>query len=828
MSRTVLCFAILVCLLGFGITAQAQLFAPPINNPSFEATSLGTGGTGQWADYAEEWIIRNQGDCYLEDGTWEIAAPDGVATLKMWPDAAIWQQIGTWTPNTDYDIGLWIGKGLTTADVQVELWAGGNPDFVPTSGFGTIASTVSATLISSGPLVPTVPTGENEWMSLVLNTGAGFKINDALWLRIVSTGEAAWVDNVTVASVLNPAIAHHPDPASGSADVLRDGVVSWTPGIFAQKHDVYFGTNLNNVANASRTNPLGVLTVEDHNASTLEVGRLEFGQTYFWRVDEVNGAPDKTIHKGRIWSFEAEPYSIQVPGSSIGVTASSASNEYSIPERTIDGSGLDANDMHSISGDDMWFTSDVELDPWIQYEFASVQKLDTLKVWNSNSSAESAIGWGVKDVEIAYSVDGVTWDVLPDADQLSRAPGARTYDQPDEIMFGGVAAKFVRLNIASNWGGLLMSYGLSEVQFYVIPTQARTPVPASDSVDVLPDAIVQWRAGREAAEHVVYVSPDSDAVADGTAPSVTSTTNSLDLASLDLQLGQAYYWRVDEVNHAEVTTTWTGEPWTFSTRENLIVDDFESYNGLPVEQEGSHRVYVTWADGYAADPATNGSTMGYLDAPFLDSNDVHGGTYSVPLFYNNTTASLSEVSANTQDLSLGGNWSMGSPEALVLWLRGNADNDPATDQLYVKVGNAKVTYEGDISLAQWRQWSINLSAFDVDLDNVLTMTVGLERLGATGGRGVVLLDDIMLYGVAPVTLTQPDPEDNLTVNPSLESPDWESAGTGQWADNVDDWIINVQGNAYLEDGTWEIVAPDGVATLKMWHGGALWQQIGNV
>jgi hypothetical protein len=36
-------------------------------------------------------------------------------------------------------------------------------------------------------------------MGLSLNTGAGFGPEDALWIRIESTGEAAWVDNVMVA-----------------------------------------------------------------------------------------------------------------------------------------------------------------------------------------------------------------------------------------------------------------------------------------------------------------------------------------------------------------------------------------------------------------------------------------------------------------------------------------------------------------------------------------------------------------------------------------------------------------------------------------------------
>jgi hypothetical protein len=87
---------------------------------------------------------------------------------------------------------------------------------------------------------------------------------------------------------------------------------------------------------------------------------------------------------------------------------------------------------------------------------------------------------------------------------------------------------------------------------------------------------------------------------------------------------------------------------------------------------------------------------------------------------------------------------------------------------------------------------------------------------------------LTLYGLQDVTIEYSTLGESLTVNPSLESPDFGPGGTGQWADNVDNWIINSQGSSYLEDGSWEIVAPDGVATLKMWNGAAIWQQIGNV
>ncbi|NQV36185.1 MAG: hypothetical protein HQ515_26065, partial [Phycisphaeraceae bacterium] len=160
-------------------------------------------------------------------------------------------------------------------------------------------------------------------------------------------------------------------------------------------------------------------------------------------------------------------------------------------------------------------------------------KLDVMTVWNSNGSAELAIGWGIKDVVIETSVDGVQWDAL-DAIQFSRAPGLPTYNTYDEISLGGVAAKYVRLDIQSNWGGILMSYGLSEVQFSMIPVRARTPEPASGAADILPDSVVSWRAGREATQHTVTLGTDPNALT----LSDSSSANSLDLASLGLQLGQ--------------------------------------------------------------------------------------------------------------------------------------------------------------------------------------------------------------------------------------------------------------------------------------------------
>ncbi|NQV33961.1 MAG: LamG domain-containing protein, partial [Phycisphaeraceae bacterium] len=183
-------------------------------------------------------------------------------------------------------------------------------------------------------------------------------------------------------------LASGPTPEDAKIDVLRDVILSWTPGELAAKHDLYLGTVFTDVNEASAANDLGVLVSQGQADTSYDAGILEFGQTYYWRVDEVNSAPDNTVFKGDVWIFTAEPYSIQIPGDTIAVTASSSSNEFSMAIKAIDGSGLGADDTHAISPEAMWFTGTVDLDPWIQFEFDAVQQLDTMKVWNSNGAAE--------------------------------------------------------------------------------------------------------------------------------------------------------------------------------------------------------------------------------------------------------------------------------------------------------------------------------------------------------------------------------------------------------------------------------------------------------
>ncbi|NQV34944.1 MAG: discoidin domain-containing protein, partial [Phycisphaeraceae bacterium] len=507
----------------------------------------------------------------------------------------------------------------------------------------------------------------------------------------------------------------NPSPASGATDVLRDGMLSWAAGEFAAKHDVYFGDSFDDVNEAT------VPTAAGLDVTSFDPGRLEFGQTYYWRVDEVNGTPDKTVYRGGTWSFEAEPYSILIPGSTIVATASSSSNELSTPETTSNGAGLEDNNVHVITAETMWFSESPDPEPWIQYEFDSVKQLDAMRVWNSNSGAEKTIGWGVKDVQIEYSVDGVTWEILAGVNQFSRAPGSPTYNQYDEISFNGAAAKIVRFNIQSNWGGVLPSYSLSEVQFSMIPATARSPLPASEAANIQPDAIVTWRAGRAAGQHTVYVSADQDEVADGLAPSATSSTNSIALSTFDLDLGQTYYWRVDEVNEAEAVSVWAGSVWSLSIADSLTVEDFESYSNV-----SPNRPFQVWVDGFGysedeffpAGYGGNGTGAGighdiwslssaHYDGDIMETGKtIAGSSQSMPFYYSNSGGVASETQ---RTFAIPQDWTLGGAQTLSIAFSGQTGN---TGSLYVKINNTKVTYQLDsanIAIGAWQVWNIDLT-----------------------------------------------------------------------------------------------------------------------
>jgi len=306
------------------------------------------------------------------------------------------------------------------------------------------------------------------------------------------------------------------------------------------------------------------------------------------------------------------------------------------------------------------------------------------------------------------------------------------------VDFIGTMAKFVRITINSAWG-VIPQYSLSEVRFLYIPTFAREPGPAPGSTTDSADVVLSWRSGREAASSEVYLGTDP---ADLT---LLGTTTGNSITARAQNYATTYYWSVTEVNETETPPSHAGDVWSFTTPEYGIVDDFDQYD------DQCNRIYFAWEDGLSHSggeniegcdvPASNGngsgSIVGHDEPPFAERTIVNvGSRQSLPLSYDNSLG----PSAATLTLA-GQDWSTSGIQSLSLFFYGQPDN---SGQLYVRINDNKVAYDGDatdITREQWQQWNIDLTSLD-GLQNVTTLTIGVDGASAAG---MLYIDDIRLY-----------------------------------------------------------------------------------
>jgi len=539
----------------------------------------------------------------------------------------------------------------TNITLQAGTWQHVAATFVPSQSEGLIfyyngeeteRQTSSAISAGSGPLL----IGSNQWGENLVGMIDDVRVYD----HILTPEEVAEAMRGT-----DPALASNPNPATEATDVPRDVVLSWTAGEFAATHDVYFGTSFDDVNAASRANPMGVLASQAQATTAFDpAGLLDFETSYYWRVDEVNAAPDNTIYKGEVWYFTTEPFAYAIQN--VVATSNGISEPGVGPQNTVNGSGLNAAGQHSTVSDDMWLAKAPEDQAlYVQYEFDRVYKLHELLVWNYNVQFEMILGFGLKGVTVEYSENGTYWTALGDV-EFAKATAKDTYVYNTVVDLQGVPAKYVRLTVNSGWG-MMGQYGLSEVRFLYIPAQARQPQPADGATGVDVNTSLSWRAGREAVSHEVYLGTAPDAL------TLAGTVASATFVPANLEFGSTYYWQIVEVNEADAVTAWAGDIWSFTAQEYAWIDDFESYND---DLDAGTAIFDTWLDGWVN---KTGSTVGYFEMPFAETSIVHSGKQSMPLAYDNGEAPF--YSEAEREFSVAQNWTGNGADTLVLHVRGN-------------------------------------------------------------------------------------------------------------------------------------------------------------
>jgi hypothetical protein len=596
--------------------------------------------------------------------------------------------------------------------------------------------------------------------------------------------------------------ASESSPGDGAQCVSLDIDLSWTAGAEATSHWVYFGTT-------ETPEFKGPMTNANYSPPQLEPDTL-----YYWRVDEKNGADTwpgdlwtfRTVPSVPIadpsllgwWKLD------EACGESTTILDSSGNNNHG----TILG---DVQYVDGFDGDALQFDG---RDDYVELPIGSVISSLTSSsflLWvdsrpggsfarafdfNNGQDVFMCLGprwWFMDDMYFAITTDGAANQFLVQPTGFDIETGwhhiAVTIDADTDTMIlyydglelarteGAAITPSDLGETSNNWLGRSHdpddSYYLGSMDDFRIynnalseeeiaramkgdPFLAWNPSPASGSTqDAEHVSPLVWSPGDNASQHDVYLGTDAEAVEQADASDTTGIylgrqdANSYSLSE-QLVWGQTYYWRIDEYNTDETISK--GRIWNFTVADYLVVDNFELYNDLEEDQEGSKLIYMTWIDGFD-NPSVNGSTMGYVVPfqPSIEFDIVHGGYQSAPFSYDNSTASYSEITVSTNDLAVGRDWTKGGVQVMTLWFYGDPDN-AITEQLYFKLNGVKVNYDGDaanLATAEWTQWDIDLSAFGINLANVTELSIGLERIGNSNGTGMLLLDDIRLYIAAP-------------------------------------------------------------------------------
>ena len=635
--------------------------------------------------------------------------------------------------------------------------------------------------------------------------------------------------------------AYHPDPPDGAKYIATEGTtLSWTAGMGAKVHTVYFGDNFADVNNAADGPPLA--------DTTYTPGTLQSDKTYYWRVDEFDGL--KT-YRGDVWGFTTLPdipvsdpnllgwWKLDEGQGTVAVDWSGHGNHGEIRGNPQWVGGRDGGALDFDGSGDFIFTGKSASALGIEGA-----KPKTVTAWvytrtfNSGAISDMGARTNGQDFCLRTLTTVNQWRTQhwgSDADHDFTYPSqnvwvhfALVYTGTESTVYANgmpVSSKVAALDTSAANPFQIGCYGwqvnyfnglIDDVRLYnkaLMPAdiqllmridlqKAWNPKPVDGStLDIENATPLTWLRGDSATQHAVYFGTDATAVADANSSDTTGVYRGQQVATSYTPTegvqwgGGPYYWRVDEINNDG--TVAKGRVWSFKVTDYLIVDDIESYNDIDPPNPDSHRIFEGWIDGFGT--TTNGALVGNDVPPYTEQTIVHDGVKSMPFSYSNAgTATYSEAERTfvpAQD------WTKHGIKTLSLWFCG----DPASTagQLYVKVNGAKVTYGGDASnltRAGWQWWNIEPASFGVNLQSVSRLAIGIDGNGASGK---LYIDDIRLYPYERrfVTPTEPSAA-GLAAHYKFDQNATDSSGNNNHGTLVGDpqWAAGKIGGALQFDG----------------------------
>jgi hypothetical protein len=536
-----------------------------------------------------------------------------------------------------------------------------------------------------------------------------------------------WKGNIWSFTV-PPRQAYNPVPDNGTKFLAAGATtLSWTAGFGAKLHYVYFGDDLDTVANATGGTQQ-ILT----NYTT---GPLELDKTYYWRVDESNGT---VTYTGDVWSFSTRPeipvtdpnllgwWKLDEGMGSIVLDWSGHDNHGTLANGPIWVEGIDGGALHFDGKDDFvdlgtpaelyipdnytytaWFRvgQDINGDSGPQYLLCIGSRSDLVFGVEDAVGVDGDLSLHYYDTAATFHAVGVGQTVWSSGDWHMVA-GTKDSATGHKIYLDGelrnsdtntnndnyATTRMISLGARAWTGHQFYNGDIDDVRIYnkTLTQQeiqnvmrgdlfvAWKPSPANGSTTNFDDALpLSWSAGDKAAQHDVYFGTDKNAV------------DNADTSTADIYRGRQngtsytppegvewgggpYYWRIDEYNTDGSISK--GRTWSFTVADYLLVDDFESYNS------GESQIWYSWHDGlgYGAPGAANyyagngtGSAVGdETTNSYTEETIVHGGGHSMPVVYDNNKQGYSKYSEVEMTLTDPRDWTKDGVVELSLWFRG--------------------------------------------------------------------------------------------------------------------------------------------------------------
>ena len=493
----------------------------------------------------------------------------------------------------------------------------------------------------------------------------------------IGTGGIYYLDNV---QLVDEGMAYSPNPVDHTPDMEMDPNLSWTPGAYADTHDVYFGTSFNDVNDANRASHPGLLCYsEGQEPNYYDPGTLELYTTYYWRIDEVNGLD---ICKGEVWDFMTAYSGMGVvigdwengtngwKATWQGDTTFSYSTKggtvtlgnYSLGVQTVKLADEDPG-YWIIKRDGVLDLTDMKLQvdvtllasEWNNEEViveSLVVQSDLPHTWSAYTP--TAIDRNTGEPVSSFFM---TW-------KSARGNAYRTYtfDFSDYSDWADASEMTILLALLNGTQGLGNFY-LDNARLLNVHL-AGNLLPAHLQGNVKKTPTLKWTAGKDATTHDVYLGTDETAVTNATRGDPQGVLKSEGQTELTyapglLEKDKTYYWRIDE--WGATGSPWIGAIWSFTTAEFEVVDDFEDYNDVNIISD-------TWIKG-------GGGTVGYPNYNYSEITIIHEGLQSMPFDYNNIPSPYySEACAVTVGpnslVDFNDDWTAFGVKSLELWVRG--------------------------------------------------------------------------------------------------------------------------------------------------------------